>query len=96
MDILEKIYMAGFPLLLLFTSLYPFLQSSTQTSVQPCTTDDPDCTTPEVPSDKALEFLPLMLTSVYCSLGIIWAYIRLGFIYLFEESTYQGQLSAIQ
>ncbi|KAI0033756.1 glycosyltransferase family 57 protein [Vararia minispora EC-137] len=27
-------------------------------------------------------FLPLMTTSVYCSLGLVWAYIRLGYLYL--------------
>lgn len=29
-----------------------------------------------------VEFLPLMLTSVYCALGLVWAFIRLGTIYL--------------
>ncbi|KAH9977985.1 glycosyltransferase family 57 protein [Lactifluus volemus] len=28
------------------------------------------------------EFLPLMLTSLYCSLGLIWAYARLSFLYI--------------
>ncbi len=28
------------------------------------------------------EFLPLMLTSLYCALGLIWAYARLSFLYL--------------
>ncbi len=30
----------------------------------------------------ALEFLPLMLTSVYCALGIVWAWLRLSWAYL--------------
>lgn len=29
-----------------------------------------------------VEFLPLMITSVYCALGLVWAFIRLGTIYL--------------
>jgi alpha-1,3-glucosyltransferase len=29
-----------------------------------------------------VEFLPLMMTSVYCALGLVWAFIRLGTIYL--------------
>ncbi|GAA94845.1 hypothetical protein E5Q_01499 [Mixia osmundae IAM 14324] len=29
-----------------------------------------------------LEFLPLMLTSVYCALGISWSFVRLGALYL--------------
>ena len=32
-----------------------------------------------------LEFLPLMLTSVYCAVGLVWAFLRLSFIYLREH-----------
>ena len=28
------------------------------------------------------EFLPLLLTSVYCAVGLVWAFIRLSVIYL--------------
>ncbi|KAL0949708.1 hypothetical protein HGRIS_009745 [Hohenbuehelia grisea] len=42
-----------------------------------------------------LEFLPLMLTSVYCAVGLVWAFCRLGFVYLKGEATYQGQMSRI-
>ena len=31
------------------------------------------------------EFLPLMLTSLYCALGLIWAYARLSFLYITSE-----------
>jgi hypothetical protein len=47
-------------------------------------------------SGGVMEFLPLMLTSVYCSIGLIWSFLRLGFIYLHEESSYQGQLSELK
>ncbi|KZV69873.1 glycosyltransferase family 57 protein [Peniophora sp. CONT] len=31
---------------------------------------------------EAWAFFPLMLTSVYCAVGLVWAYIRLGYLYL--------------
>lgn len=34
------------------------------------------------PAGGAMEFLPLMMTSVYCALGITWAFLRLSFLYL--------------
>jgi len=33
-------------------------------------------------TNSQLDFLPLMMTSVYCALGLVWAFIRLGTIYL--------------
>lgn len=33
-------------------------------------------------SSASLEFLPLMLTSVYCSVGLVWAFLRLSVLYL--------------
>ena len=32
--------------------------------------------------NSALEFLPLMATSVYCAAGLAWAFLRLSIIYL--------------
>jgi len=32
------------------------------------------------------EFLPLLLTSVYCAVGLVWAFIRLSVIYLRSKS----------
>jgi len=45
---------------------------------------------------SSMEFLPLMVTSVYCAVGMLWGYFRLLFTYLNEEKTYQGQLSTIR
>ncbi|SGY20657.1 BQ5605_C016g08115 [Microbotryum silenes-dioicae] len=36
----------------------------------------------KVAAESTMEFLPLMLTSLYCSVGIIWAWLRLSVIYL--------------
>jgi alpha-1,3-glucosyltransferase len=65
-DLLEKLYLGGFIVLLAFVTL-----------------------------TSKMDFLPLMATSIYCSIGTIWSFLRLGFIYLFEESSYQGQLSTV-
>ncbi|KAJ7129797.1 glucosyltransferase [Mycena epipterygia] len=101
-DTLEKIYLAGFPLLQLFVTLFPFLvarrQASAAVPADTCvasadfTCPEPD---PHPAGVAAMEFLPLMLTSVYCALGLVWGFCRLMFVYLNEETTYQGPLSRI-
>uniref|UniRef100_V5E8D0 Alpha-1,3-glucosyltransferase n=2 Tax=Kalmanozyma brasiliensis (strain GHG001) TaxID=1365824 RepID=V5E8D0_KALBG len=35
---------------------------------------------------SSMEFLPLMMVSVYCSIGVIWAWLRASALYLFTES----------
>jgi len=110
MDWLEKAYLAGFPLLLLFVSAFPLWQGRSAgevaASVESCVASDgftcPDAklgvtkqASPGV-TVSAMDFLPLMLTSVYCSIGLIWSFLRLGFIYLNEETKYQGQLSEVK
>lgn len=37
-------------------------------------------------SSSSMEFLPLMMVSVYCSIGVIWAWIRASALYLSSES----------
>jgi len=32
-----------------------------------------------------MEFLPLMLTSVYCALGLVWAFVRMSYGYVVRE-----------
>jgi alpha-1,3-glucosyltransferase len=31
------------------------------------------------------EFLPLLITSVYCAIGVVWAFIRLSALYIREK-----------
>jgi hypothetical protein len=31
---------------------------------------------------SGMEFLPLMLTSVYCAVGLGWAFMRMGYLYV--------------
>lgn len=123
MDSLEKLYIAGFPLLLAFATAFPLLLERSQATqlvgtapvvaYGQCPVNDaftcPNTTSTMlltsdlgagVPSSnggslQAMEFLPLMATSVYCAVGLVWSFMRLGFIYLNEESSYRGQLSEV-
>ncbi|KAK7061626.1 alpha-1,3-glucosyltransferase [Favolaschia claudopus] len=101
-DTLEKIYLAGFPLLQAFVTLFPLYVARRQrfSAVPPDTcisTDDFICPEPDPhpAGAAAMEFLPLMMTSVYCAIGLVWGFCRLMFVYLNEETTYQGPLSRI-
>ncbi|KAF8165457.1 glucosyltransferase [Crassisporium funariophilum] len=105
MDFFEKLYLAGFTVLLLFVSVFPLLQHRSGESIRTDTcvpSDAFSCAKPEASQAQfsagpsTMEFLPLMVTSVYCSIGLVWSFMRLGFIYLHEESTYQGQLSQVK
>ncbi|PPQ77384.1 hypothetical protein CVT25_010966 [Psilocybe cyanescens] len=108
MDAVEKVYLAGFPLLLMFVSVFPLsggksTVNSASTSMETClSTDGFSCPEPQTGlaqdslSAAPMEFLPLMMTSIYCAIGLVWSFLRLGFIYLQEESKYQGQLSEIK
>ncbi|KAF7433175.1 glycosyl transferase [Pleurotus ostreatus] len=84
-DTFEKLYLLGFPILLVFVSLFPL--------------NSAECQEPNSSANASrleqMEFLPLMLTSVYCALGLVWGFCRLTFIYMKNESTYQGQLNRI-
>ena len=84
LDFAEKLYLAGFPALLLIVNLF----SAWAHRQRAANTGESNTT--------SMEFLPLMATSVYCAIGLLWAYIRLIFIYLYEDISYQGQLSEIR
>lgn len=109
MDALEKLYLAGFPILLIFVTAFPLLQGGVtahpdiSASAAICISSEafscPESENWSAQSSRgvsALQFLPLMVTSIYCAFGLVWSFLRLGFIYLHEETTYQGQLSEIK
>jgi len=103
MDALEKVYLAGFPFLLLFVSIFPRLRPQSESTINVCISPDAfTCPDPQFNSMKnspipsTMGFLPLMATSIYCALGLVWSFMRLAFIYLHEETSYQGQLSEIK
>ncbi|KAF5393604.1 hypothetical protein D9757_000121 [Collybiopsis confluens] len=85
LDVLEKFYLGGFILLQLFVAIFPLGISwySRRKGLEQAV-------------DERMEFLPLMMTSVYCAIGMVWGFLRLIFIYLHEDTSYQGQLSTIQ
>ncbi|OCH90715.1 glucosyltransferase [Obba rivulosa] len=81
-DSLEKLYLAGFPLLHLFVTVFPLVTRPQllSSSIGSCAATD------GVPSGAgALEFLPLMLTSIYCAVGLVWAFIRLSALYIRQK-----------
>ena len=99
-DALEKVYVAGFiPLHIVVTAL-SFMNTgpaSTPVACVPshdftCPEPDPSAQTPQASN---WQFLPLLLTSVYCALGCVWAFFRLSFVYL-KGDMYQGQLNTLQ
>jgi len=101
MDTLEKVYLAGFPFLLFFVSVFPLSRNVSTPAANCVATGDFSCPKPQhdvgsSTTASALEFLPLMVTSIYCAIGLVWSFMRLGFIYLQEETKYQGQLSEIK
>jgi alpha-1,3-glucosyltransferase len=73
LDLIEKLYLCGFLPLQLFVTFWPtFVERFNGGCIEE------DCHGQE----NRLEFLPLMATSLYCAVGIIWAYCRLLFLYI--------------
>ncbi|KAI0750909.1 glycosyltransferase family 57 protein [Daedaleopsis nitida] len=77
-DILERFYLAGFPLLQVFVMIFPLL-TKRRVATDSGMSEHADNSGSE---PSALEFLPLMLTSVYCAIGLVWAFVRLSVLYL--------------
>ncbi|BGP25037.1 glycosyl transferase [Rhodotorula toruloides] len=96
-DKAETLYLYGFVFLQLYTTfLHSFLfPSSSAASSIPgviiCSASavaNGTCVDPAVAqqatavSEASMEFLPLMLTSVYCAVGIVWSWLRLSWGFL--------------
>ena len=67
MDVAERLYIGGLALLQAFVVLFPIFTRSKGDAAE---------------EGSTMEFLPLMITSVYCAIGLTWAFLRLSFIYL--------------
>lgn len=95
MDLLEKLYLAGFLLLQVLVMALPALEAwitgaRQATGATKCIAGEFSCPEPDpahITKSEAsnLAFLPLMMTSVYCAVGLVWAFLRLSFIYLRQE-----------
>jgi alpha-1,3-glucosyltransferase len=79
------LYLAGFPLLHLLVTVLPlFGGRSTSPATDMATTNVTfaDVSPKESMGTGSYEFLPLLLTSVYCAVGLVWAFLRLGYAYV--------------
>ena len=79
-DFLERLYLACFPLLQIFVMLFPLLTKGSLSVDDTSGRGDGTAS-----GTSALEFLPLMATSVYCAVGLVWAFVRLSVIYLARQ-----------
>ncbi|GAA6048612.1 hypothetical protein JCM3770_002056 [Rhodotorula araucariae] len=92
-DKAEALYLIGFFALQLYTSLLHSLLfpsapvPAAASGVITCAASavaNGTCTgaSPAGASEASMEFLPLMLTSVYCAVGIVWSWVRLSWGFL--------------
>ncbi|KAJ3490073.1 hypothetical protein NLI96_g1691 [Meripilus lineatus] len=97
LDVVEKVYLAGFGLLQLFITVFPLLTTSPPAGQAQAACIDPEgrpCSGDAAiasPETSGLQFLPLMLTSVYCAVGLVWAFVRLSVLYLRMGGAETGQ-----
>lgn len=83
---LERAYLYGFAALQLLVTLFPLVSgqfvsaTSSSDNATSCTGDH--CASQPSEGATGMEFLPLMMTSVYCAVGLVWAFVRLSVLYL--------------
>ena len=88
LDHLERLYLGGFVILQAFVMIFPLITNRSANNgagmegVVDEYASDTTGTGPNAASSGTMEFLPLMITSVYCAIGLTWAFLRLSFIYL--------------
>ena len=94
-DYFEKVYLAGFCFLHIFVTVFPIVNgqsdgvstalNANSNLTESAVNSKADAQSPPK-SAGAFEFLPLMATSVYCAIGLTWAFLRLSFIYMKSSS----------
>lgn len=97
LNTLEMVYLAGFTLLQIFVIFFPilartFLSGTSSTGLNNTytpVTEGGGAVAVDVAVDVNVEdaaakweFVPLMATSIYCAVGLVWAYARLAYLYV--------------
>jgi alpha-1,3-glucosyltransferase len=88
-DRLEMLYLAGLPVLQVIAMLlgtWPTIKTHSFNSAPSSPGHLPNVTVSEthvgLAVENGMEFLPLLLTSVYCAIGLGWAFARMGYLYM--------------
>ncbi|EIM88556.1 glycosyltransferase family 57 protein [Stereum hirsutum FP-91666 SS1] len=95
LNTLEMVYIAGFTFLQIFIIFFPILartflsgasSSNSANNTYTPVADGGGAVAVDVKDmdDAAAkwEFVPLMATSIYCAVGLVWAYLRLAYLYV--------------
>lgn len=93
LNTVEMAYLAGFALLQIFVIFFPIIArtilsgsaSSTPNNTYTPVIEGGGAVAVDVEMEDAAakwEFVPLMATSIYCAVGLVWAYARLAYLYV--------------
>lgn len=84
-DRLEMLYLAGLPVLQVIVMLlgtWPTIKARSASSAEYAHNTTVGVAEAEPEVENGMEFLPLLLTSVYCAIGLGWAFVRMGYLYI--------------